>query len=333
MDKKRVFWIDNVKVIACIFVVLVHFYQSMVLSDLASDSIIYKWVMNTIRFFPVQLFFICSGYLYQKYSDVSSVRKWGINILNKFLALGIPYFVFSTVTWTLKRVFSSSVNSQLDGLLHTFFVEPASPYWYLYVLFFLFAITLTCKSKRNLFILFGIGLFLRILAIMNVFAGNYIIGNIAIYWIWFIAGMMMAEDLIPLAGKRIGIILLLLFALLGALFVTGHLKITGYDFIISIIACYSIISIVHDQAGKDSSSSDLSRFLIKYTMPVFLMHTLFAAPTRSLLFSLGITNVPLHIILGLSASYIGPVIAMIVLDKLHPLDFIIYPTRYIKFHV
>ena len=33
-------------------------------------------------------------------------------------------------------------------------------------------------------------------------------------------------------------------------------------------------------------------FLAKYTMPIFLMNTLFAAPLRSLLMKIGITDVP-----------------------------------------
>ena len=68
---KRDIWVDNVKVIACILVVLGHFFQSMVKSNLMVGTFAYNYFEDTIYYFHVPLFFICSGYLYQKYSSVN----------------------------------------------------------------------------------------------------------------------------------------------------------------------------------------------------------------------------------------------------------------------
>lgn len=38
MAKKRDCWVDNVKVVACILVVLGHFFQSMVKAEIISDN-------------------------------------------------------------------------------------------------------------------------------------------------------------------------------------------------------------------------------------------------------------------------------------------------------
>lgn len=94
------------------------------------------------------LFFICSGYLYQKYSKVNSVGSWCKNVTKKALALGVPYMTFTTATWVLKKAFSSSVNNQIGGLGDTLLFRPASPYWYLYALFFIFFLTPTFKSVK-----------------------------------------------------------------------------------------------------------------------------------------------------------------------------------------
>ena len=91
-----------------------------------------------MQHFHVPLFFICSGYLYQKYSKVNSVDGWYRNVAKKAVALGVPYVTFSTATWVLKKVFSSSVNDQIGGLGDTLLFHPASPYWYLYALFLVF---------------------------------------------------------------------------------------------------------------------------------------------------------------------------------------------------
>jgi fucose 4-O-acetylase-like acetyltransferase len=112
---KREIWVDNVKVFACILVVLGHFFQSMVESSILPATGVFMWFEKTIYTFHVPLFFICSGYLYQRYSRVDSLRAWRDNILKKLLTLGVPYFTFSTVTWGLKTVFSSTVNTNVGG--------------------------------------------------------------------------------------------------------------------------------------------------------------------------------------------------------------------------
>ena len=141
-------WVDDVKVIACILVVLGHFFQSMTKASILPASDLYKWFNTTIYYFHVPLFFICSGYLYQKYSKVNSVGSWCKNVAKKALALGVPYAIFTIATWVLKKVFSSSVNDQIGGLGDTLFLHPTAPYWYLYALFFIFLVTPTFSSVK-----------------------------------------------------------------------------------------------------------------------------------------------------------------------------------------
>ena len=124
-------WVDGVKVIACILVVLGHFFQSMTKANILPENDLYEWFNTTIYYFHVPLFFICSGYLYQKYSKVNSVGSWYRNVAKKVLVLGVPYATFTTATWVLKKVFSSSVNDQIGGLGETLFFHPTAPYWYL----------------------------------------------------------------------------------------------------------------------------------------------------------------------------------------------------------
>mgnify|MGYP004500843241 FL=1 len=141
-------WVDDVKVIACILVVLSHFFQSMTKANILPENDLYEWFETTIYYFHVPLFFICSGYLYQKYSRVNNVSSWYRNVAKKVLALGVPYLTFSTATWLLKTVFADSVNKQADGLFSTLVVNPSAPYWYLYALFFIFLVTPTFRSVK-----------------------------------------------------------------------------------------------------------------------------------------------------------------------------------------
>ena len=137
------------KVIACILVVLGHFFQSMTKANILPESDLYKWFNTTIYYFHVPLFFICSGYLYQKYSKVNDFTSWKKNVAKKALALGVPYVTFTTATWILKKVFSGSVNDQIGGLGDTLLLHPTAPYWYLYALFFIFLVTPTFFHCQN----------------------------------------------------------------------------------------------------------------------------------------------------------------------------------------
>lgn len=141
-------WVDDVKVIACILVVLGHFFQSMTKANILPENDLYKWFNTTIYYFHVPLFFICSGYLYQKYSKVNDLKSWKRNVAKKVLVLGVPYVTFSTATWILKTVFSSNVNDQIGGLGDTLLLHPTAPYWYLYALFFIFLVTPTFANIK-----------------------------------------------------------------------------------------------------------------------------------------------------------------------------------------
>lgn len=120
----------------------------MTKASILPENDLYGWFNTTIYYFHVPLFFICSGYLYQKYSKVDGVGSWCRNVAKKALALGVPYATFTTATWVLKKVFSSSVNDQIGGLGDTLFLHPTAPYWYLYALFFIFLVTPTFSSVK-----------------------------------------------------------------------------------------------------------------------------------------------------------------------------------------
>ena len=71
-------------------------------------------------------------------------------------------------------------------------------------------------------------------------------------------------------------------------------------------------------------------YVAKYTMPIFVMHTLFAAPVRIVLMKMGLTNSIIQIVIGLAISFIGPICTAIVLEKTKYLEFVIYPNKVIK---
>lgn len=167
MTNNREVWVDYVKFFACILVVLGHFFQSMVKANILPNNNLYNWFNTTIYYFHVPLFFICSGYLFQRYTIVDSWKSWKSNMIKKAVILGVPYFIFSLATWLLKTVFAGSVNNEIGGLADTLFLHPTSPYWYLYALFFIFLITPTVRSRTGILILLGLSMILKLFSIIG----------------------------------------------------------------------------------------------------------------------------------------------------------------------
>lgn len=318
MGKKRDYWVDNVKVVACILVVLGHFFQSMVKAKIIADSSLYQWFNTTIYYFHVPLFFICSGYLYQKYSRVDSKDSWFRNVLKKGLALGVPYFTFSTITWVLKAVFSGSVNDQIGGIGSTLFLHPTSPYWYLYSLFFIFIITPTFVSKKTSVIGIIVALAMKFASLVGVGTSIYAINKILTNEIWFVIGMSINWLDLNWIKPEYGAVVFVFFLILSIL----PLDFLGLSFLLGLVACVGVVMMFYKTEG--------TTHLARYTMPIFLMHTIFAASLRSLLLKMGIGSATLHIALGLVISFIGPIIAAIVMSKVKYLDFFLYPGKYIK---
>lgn len=321
-------WVDDVKVIACILVVLGHFFQSMTKANILSENDLYEWFNTTIYYFHVPLFFICSGYLYQKYSKVNSVGSWYRNVAKKVLALGVPYATFTTATWVLKKVFSSSVNDQIGGLGETLFLHPTAPYWYLYALFFIFLVTPTFNNVKAA----AVGLVVALAAKSLILTGGgysvYAVSTVLSNEIWFVLGMSICAFNVQLKGRKVqGTICGLLFMILSVVVYKAEISGGVIPFAMGLLACVAVILMV---AGGERRFVRGMDFLAKYTMPIFLMHTLFAAPVRSVLLKLGIGSSVIHVVLGLGISFVGPIIAAWIMKKTKWLEFFLYPNKFVK---
>lgn len=133
---------------------------------------------------------------------------------------------------------------------------------------------------------------------------------------------------VQLKGKRVqGTICGILFIILSIVVYTAEISGSAISFIMGLLACVAVILMVADYENKFGKYID---FLTKYTMPIFLMHTLFAAPTRSVLLKMGVTNAAVHVVLGLSISFAGPIIAAWIMKKTKWLEFFVYPNKFIK---
>lgn len=310
-------------------VVLGHFFQSMVSAGLLGPTAAYRYFIQFIYWFHVPLLFLCSGFLYQRYTKTDSVAAWARNAGKKFAAFSVPYFFFSTVSYLLKNIFSSYVNHETNGLLEHLFIRPAAPYWFLLTLFVLFVIIPTAKSKKMGLLMLAAAFCAWLFCnLADGIAIPSVLQTVLVYAFWFVLGMCLALfDSKRLFAPWTGI-LFLLSAGLAWLGLHFSLPVPVLSLCCGLLACFGLIGWM-GWVYRANRQTPVMGFLAKYTMPVYLLHTIFSAGVRAVLFKAGINSAPIHIAAGLLASFVLPILAEIIMEKIH-LDFLIYPLKYIR---
>lgn len=133
---------------------------------------------------------------------------------------------------------------------------------------------------------------------------------------------------VQLKGRKVqGMICGVLFIILSIMVYTAEISSSAVSFVMGLLACVAVIMMV---AGFEEKFGRGMEFIAKYTMPIFLMHTLFAAPLRSVLIKIGIESAVIHVVLGLVISFVGPIIAAWIMKKTKWLEFFLYPNKFIR---
>jgi len=132
---------------------------------------------------------------------------------------------------------------------------------------------------------------------------------------------------VQIRGKKLqGTVIGLLFLGLSIVVHMANVQNLAVSFVLGLMACTAVILLVATYEEKSGKAMGLG-FFAKYTMPIFLMHTLFAAPMRSVLLKIGVTNAAIHIALGLGISFAGPIVAAWIMKKTKWLEFFLYPNK------
>lgn len=112
---------------------------------------------------------------------------------------------------------------------------------------------------------------------------------------WFVSGMVLCIFSVNVSNKaKKGVAVGIVFLAMSGLLLRGEVPNLTSSFLLGVLACASVILMT--KAYQDNLAENcVFKFMSKYTMPVFLMHTICAAPTRSILFKIGITSAWIHI--------------------------------------
>lgn len=320
-------WLDSAKGFAILLVVLGHTFRGYTSANMYSNmENIWKYIDFTIYSFHMPLFFIISGYVYNKFSTLKNIKEYPRFILKKFLNLIIPYFIFCSIQLGIKIILDGSTNSGAsikDILLLP--IYPKEQFWFIYTLFFIFMfipiLDLKIKNKKAILIT----LFILKIALIFFNPQIFAISSVMDWAFYFYIGCILEE----LRLNKIPSTFLLVAYLILNIFIYKFNIIDNYIFSI-IIALIGSLAVVNLFMTKEYIQDiKLFKILGKYNFEIFLLHTIVGSGMRIVLIKLGVYNLGLHLILDIGTAIVIPIVIGILSKKMKIIDIFFRPSKYI----
>lgn len=186
----REYWLDLVKGLAMVFVVMQHTLQR-VIQDFGNESLsflsIVHWFVATV---PMQWFFAASGLIYFAKRDkyLLSGKQF---LRSRFLDLMVPYLILGPAVWLAKFALSAFVTKQVTlSDLCGMFATPIAFMWFIYVLFCVEIIVYAIdKMLRWRFeIVLGLLFFLYTAIQLTIGRGTNVLNLTLYYLFWYYLG-------------------------------------------------------------------------------------------------------------------------------------------------
>lgn len=320
--------VDKLKGYACFLVLFGHVIMGIRLSGIYIPSF-FEGMELFIWSFHVALFLFLSGVVYKETGEWKGKKTRLGFIIHKLFNLGVPYVVFSVIYIAINSfVGEANTNSSITDILYIW-KTPVAQYWFLYALFFLFVIW-TCLSSllKNWQITIIVLLIAYLLPIFGVGLGgfDFVLYSALAFGIGTFIDFKLLLKL-PFFLK-IGVVLLHI-ATGVTLILLGKIEDAFFKEIMILFGIYSsvmFISLLEDV-------KIISRFLLfinKYSLQIYLLHTIFTAGIRIILIRLNITQWWLHIIVGTVCGIFFSILAAIIAKKIKFLNLFFFPTKTFK---
>lgn len=329
--KERERWLDYAKGFACFLVVYCHVVRGIINANIINTNLFLDFLDYAIYLFHMPLFFIISGYLYEKSKKINGIKDYFRFAVKKIINLGIPYLAFSII-FILLNYFASGTNSEysLKDIIYLY-KTPIAHFWFLYDLIIIFLLIpileRLIKNKKALliFLLIGKVIFtifnLRIALITSFFndafyfyIGNYLIKNINKNKV-----KLKTKCLIGISFVGLSIICYVFENNNLYIFIQFVLKI-----VLAILGSYGVLSIIKKNNGK------ILGILGKYSFQIYLMHTIFSAFIRIVLIKFEIYNFFIHFAFGMIFGIGIPIVISIISNRIVYTNIFIFPQKTFK---
>lgn len=316
-ERKHIEWIDGAKGFAILLVIIGHCIDGYKDAELFKQ---YTFIFNSLHYFiysfHMPLFFMISGYLFfYAYKNIT-IKK----LIEKLIDLAGVYFLFSSVQVCVQILLQGNINRKLgieNLLMLPIYTVP--PYWYLYVLVFLYLLTYSfCNvNLRKLLFITSCVAFVSQFVLIDAFE----LHNILYYWYFFVVGGYCSSSCLTIKNKANIIILLLLIGYLMNAYCTGFLlKFVNANIL-------SVLSILAFANFKLLKTNKILIICGKYSLPIYLIHCYFTAGTRIILNKLNVDILLIYLILGITLSIAVPIVLYKFCCKYESLSWIFKPSQ------
>lgn len=329
--KYREPWLDYLRAFACILVALGHLLMSFQDAHIIQKGWPASIFIELIYCFHVYIFFFCTGYLFQnrKQKAIREIFAYKTERSADFLVL---YVVFSGITYVTKLVFSSDVNTAVE---YTFFVtllkHPINQMWYLYAISVIYLFAYPIQTKKAEKIIVCTAFIFKILVSIPAFNSvipvpvNYLFQNM----IWFVMGQVFAHRKIEL-NKSVSLAFIFLFVIIFALKSIFAVESNMLNIVLAFLGIVASTGTIIVLTKNKTTITGPMKYIAKYMLQIYLLHTICAAGIRIILLKAGITHIAPHFALGIVFSFVLPMTCAMVAERIKFLNIIFFPIKSVK---
>jgi fucose 4-O-acetylase-like acetyltransferase len=312
-------WVGYFKAIGIILVVYGHSARGLHAAHLPFDQDIFMALDAAIYSFHMPLFFFASGLFF-----VESIKKRGFALFfaSKLDSIFYLYVVWSLIQGSLSVLLSGVANERLGWLdVSTFLWAPRAQFWFLYVLFWVSVVAaavwqLPERLRRPAIFALGLGCYgasfwLPPTPVVTPLFKHLIYFCMGLFfmpmsaWLQKRHRQLLMTFVVPFFVMQLGVALL---AVQGGV-LAPPLQLA--------VGCVSIVFMTALAMFLASKRISWLQYVGTHSLVIYLLHILAASGTRIVLAKLGhIYSIPVHLVFGVLAGLVVPLLAGRLLMKL-----------------
>jgi len=333
MIKKREIWIDYLKAITIIMVIIGHCLDGYLKAGMFPESATAFSVMRCFIYsYHMPLFFVISGYTFSiAYTDARNELSTG-KFVKQLLNLFLLYFIWAIVLWVIKMLTSSVVNTQYGITdLKRMFVVPLGNYWYLYVLTILYFLTGIFKTyKWNKLILFMATFIMAILSLGLHNAGvlHYTPHRVIYNLFFFSTGIVLCKNRNLIKNKAIFIIMSITACAIWEIAFFMKIDVTRIAITGPILALAMSMIFIYLISYMDNYKNKFLEKCGKNCIYIYIVHFYMTSGNRVFLPMIGITNAWLALIANTVITLVISYAVAVICEKLYITDIFFKPVAF-----
>lgn len=317
--------VDRLKGYACFLVLFGHVIMGVRVAGVDIPSF-FRGLELFIWSFHVALFLFLSGVVYKVTGEWKGKKTKLKFILYKLYNLGVPYVIFSVVYVLINSIVGGANTSFAISDILYIWKTPIAQYWFLYALFFLFCIWTAfsgiLKNWQTTLVVLLIGYIAPLFGIS--FGSFYVVFYSALA---FGTGTFVNFEKLPKVSVFAKLAVVILHVVTGVGFVV--INVIEAHFIKEFMILFGIYSSIMF-VSLIQNIKIVARFLDfvnKYSLQIYLLHTIFTAGLRIVFIRVGITQWWIHVIAGTVVGLAVSVLAAKIAETIKPLNFFFFPSR------